>query len=104
MWKTLIAGTTILTIPGSALASAPQSSPTHRPHHRQLTTADNAGVAAARVAAWRRLTRTAKARPTTLVEPSLPTPPRVNAGRGGEPRAVAETRSRCVEPPSCSLP
>src|SRR5207245_4336394 len=53
---------------------------------------------------WRRLTRTAKARPNTLVECSLATPPRVHSGRGGEPRAVAETGSGCGEPPDSSLP
>jgi hypothetical protein len=41
--------------------------------------------ASPRVGTWRWLTRTAKARPNTLVECSLATPLRVNAGRGGEP-------------------
>ena len=51
MWKTLIAGTTILTIAGSTLASAQQSSPAERPHHAQLTADDIAAFTDARIAA-----------------------------------------------------
>src|SRR5205807_320377 len=57
MWKALIAGTTILTIAGSTLASAQQSSaaqqpsPAERPHHAQLTADDIAAFTDARIAA-----------------------------------------------------
>jgi hypothetical protein len=51
MWKTLIAGTTILTIAGSTLASAQQSSQAERPHHAQLTADDIAAFTDARIAA-----------------------------------------------------
>jgi zinc resistance-associated protein len=57
MWKALIAGTTILTIAGSTLASAQQSSPAQqpspaeRPHHAQLTADDIAAFTDARIAA-----------------------------------------------------
>ena len=51
MWKTLIAGTTILTIAGSTLASAQQPSPAERPHHAQLTADDIAAFTDARIAA-----------------------------------------------------
>src|SRR5712672_320211 len=51
MWKTLIAGTTILTIAGSTLASAQQPSPAERPHHAQLTADDIAAFSDARIAA-----------------------------------------------------
>jgi len=51
MWKTLIAGTTILTIAGSTLASAQQSFPAERPHHAQLTADDIAAFTDARIAA-----------------------------------------------------
>src|SRR5258708_31220212 len=50
MWKTLIAGTTILTIAGSTLPSAQQSSPAERPHHAQLTADDIAAFTDARIA------------------------------------------------------
>jgi zinc resistance-associated protein len=51
MWKALIAGTTILTIAGSTLASAQQSSPAERPHRAQLTADDIAAFTDARIAA-----------------------------------------------------
>jgi hypothetical protein len=51
MWKTLIAGTTILTIAGSTLASAQQPAPAERPHHSQLTADDIAAFTDARIAA-----------------------------------------------------
>jgi hypothetical protein len=51
MWKTLIAGTTILTIAGSTLASAQQPSPVERSHHAQLTADDMAAFTDARIAA-----------------------------------------------------
>jgi zinc resistance-associated protein len=51
MWKTLIAGTTMLMIAGSTLASAQQSSPADRPHRAQLTADDIAAFADARIAA-----------------------------------------------------
>jgi hypothetical protein len=49
MWKTLVAGTTLLTIAGSTLASAQQQSPA--PHHVQLTADDIAAFTDARLAA-----------------------------------------------------
>jgi zinc resistance-associated protein len=51
MWKALIAGTTILTIAGSTLASAQQPAPAERPHHAQLTGDDIAAFTDARIAA-----------------------------------------------------
>jgi hypothetical protein len=51
MWKTLVAGATVLTIVGSTLASAQQQSPAERPHHVQLTADDIAAFADARLAA-----------------------------------------------------
>jgi zinc resistance-associated protein len=51
MWKGLIAGTTMLTIAGSTLASAQQSSPAERSHHAQLTADDIAAFTDARIAA-----------------------------------------------------
>jgi hypothetical protein len=51
MWKTLIAGTAMLMIAGSTLASAQQSSPAERPHRAQLTTDDIPAFADARIAA-----------------------------------------------------
>jgi zinc resistance-associated protein len=51
MWKTLIAGTAMLMIAGSTLASAQQSSPAERPHRAQLTADDIAAFADARIAA-----------------------------------------------------
>jgi hypothetical protein len=51
MWKTLIAGTAMLMIAGSTLASAQQSSPAERSHPAQLTTDDIAAFADARIAA-----------------------------------------------------
>jgi zinc resistance-associated protein len=51
MWKTLIAGTAMLMIAGSTLASAQQSSPAERPHRAQLTADDVAAFADARIAA-----------------------------------------------------
>ena len=51
MWKTLIAGTTILTIAGSTLAFAQQPAPAERPHHSQLTADDVAAFTDARIAA-----------------------------------------------------
>jgi zinc resistance-associated protein len=51
MWKVLVAGTTILTIAGSTLASAQQPSPAERPHHAQLTADDIAAFTDARIAA-----------------------------------------------------
>ena len=51
MWKALIAGTTILTIAGSTLASAQQPAPAGRPHHSQLTADDIAAFTDARIAA-----------------------------------------------------
>jgi hypothetical protein len=53
MWKTLIAGTTILTIAGSTLVSAQQPSPAERPHHAQLTADDIAAFTDARIAKFR---------------------------------------------------
>ncbi len=40
MWKVLIAGSAILTIAGSTLASAQQPSPAERSHRAQLTADD----------------------------------------------------------------
>jgi zinc resistance-associated protein len=51
MWKTLIAGTAMLMIAGSTLASAQQSPPAERPHRAQLTADDIAAFADARIAA-----------------------------------------------------
>jgi zinc resistance-associated protein len=51
MWKTLIAGTAMMMIAGSTLASAQQSSPAERSHRTQLTTDDIAAFADARIAA-----------------------------------------------------
>jgi zinc resistance-associated protein len=51
MWKALIAGTTLLTIAGSTLASAQQPAPTERPHHSRLTADDIAAFTDARIAA-----------------------------------------------------
>jgi hypothetical protein len=51
MWKALIAGTTMLTIAGSTLASAQQPSSAERSHHAQLTADDIAAFADARIAA-----------------------------------------------------
>src|SRR5258708_16476715 len=51
MWKALIAGTTMLTIAGSPLASAQQSSPAERSHRAQLTADDIAAFTDARIAA-----------------------------------------------------
>jgi zinc resistance-associated protein len=51
MWKGLIAGTTMLTIAGSTLASAQQPSPAERSHHAQLTGDDIAAFTDARIAA-----------------------------------------------------
>jgi zinc resistance-associated protein len=51
MWKTRIAGTAMLMIAGSTLASAQQSSPAERPHRAQLTADDIAAFADARIAA-----------------------------------------------------
>jgi zinc resistance-associated protein len=51
MWKALVAGTTMLTIAGSTLASAQQPSPAERPHHAQLTADDIAAFSDARIAA-----------------------------------------------------
>jgi zinc resistance-associated protein len=51
MWKALIAGTTLLTIAGSTLASAQQPVPSERPHHARLTADDIAAFTDARIAA-----------------------------------------------------
>src|ERR1700716_3553405 len=51
MWKALIAGTTMLTIAGSTLASAQQPSPAERSHRAQLTSDDIAAFTDARIAA-----------------------------------------------------
>lgn len=51
MWKALAAGTTILTMAGSTLASAQQSPPAERSHHAQLTADDIAAFTDARIAA-----------------------------------------------------
>ena len=51
MWKALIAGTTLLMIAGSTLASAQQSSPAERSHRAQLTADDIAAFTDARIAA-----------------------------------------------------
>ena len=51
MWKTLIAGTAMLMIAGSTLASAQQSSPAERSHRALLTADDIAAFADARIAA-----------------------------------------------------
>jgi hypothetical protein len=51
MWKTLIVGTTLLTIAGSTLASAQQPSPTERSHRAQLAADDIAAFTDARIAA-----------------------------------------------------
>jgi zinc resistance-associated protein len=51
MWKALIAGTTVLTIAGSTLASAQQPAPAERPHRAQLTADDITAFTDARVAA-----------------------------------------------------
>jgi zinc resistance-associated protein len=51
MWRTLIVGTTILTIAGSTLASAQQPSPAERSHRAQLTADDIAAFTDARIAA-----------------------------------------------------
>jgi zinc resistance-associated protein len=51
MWKALIAGTTILTIAGSTLASAQEPTAVERPHHAQLTADDIAAFTDARIVA-----------------------------------------------------
>jgi zinc resistance-associated protein len=51
MWRTLIVGTTILTIAGATLASAQQPSPAERSHRAQLTADDIAAFTDARIAA-----------------------------------------------------
>jgi zinc resistance-associated protein len=51
MWKALIAGTTILTIAGSTLASAQQQTAAERPHNAQLTADDIAAFTDARIVA-----------------------------------------------------
>ena len=51
MWKTLIAGTTILTIAGSTLTCAQQLAPSGRPDRAQLTADDIAAFTDARIAA-----------------------------------------------------
>src|SRR3979411_188949 len=51
MWKALVAGTTMLTIAGSTLASAQQLSPAERSHREQLTADDIAAFTDARIAA-----------------------------------------------------
>ena len=51
MWKALIAGTSILTIAGSTLASAQQPTAAERPHHAQLTADDIAAFTDARIVA-----------------------------------------------------
>jgi hypothetical protein len=51
MWKALVAGTTLLTIAGSTLASAQQPSAAERSHHGQLTADDIAAFTDARIAA-----------------------------------------------------
>jgi len=51
MWKVLVAGTTMLTIVGSTLASAQQPSPAERSHRAQLTADDIAAFTDARIAA-----------------------------------------------------
>jgi zinc resistance-associated protein len=51
MWKTLIAGTALLFIAGSTLASAQQPTPAERSHRAQLTADDIAAFADARIAA-----------------------------------------------------
>ena len=51
MWKALVAGTTILTIAGSTLASAQQPSPPERSQRVQLTADDIAAFTDAHIAA-----------------------------------------------------
>jgi hypothetical protein len=51
MWKALVAGTTLLMIAGSTLASAQQPSPAERSRHAQLTADDIAALTDARLAA-----------------------------------------------------
>ena len=51
MWKALVAGTTLLTIAGSTLASAQQPTAAERPQHAQLTADDIAAFTDARIAA-----------------------------------------------------
>ena len=51
MWKALVAGTTLLTIAGSTLASAQQPSTAERSHRAQLTADDIAAFTDARIAA-----------------------------------------------------
>src|SRR5260370_2064604 len=53
MWKTLVAGTTMLTIAGSTLASAQQPSPAERSHRTQLTADDIAAFTDAHIAAFK---------------------------------------------------
>jgi zinc resistance-associated protein len=53
MWKAFIAGTTLLIIAGSTLASAQQSSPAQRSHRAQLTADDIAAFTDARIAAFK---------------------------------------------------
>src|SRR4051812_1957798 len=53
MWRALIAGSTLLMIAGSTLASAQQSSPAERSHRAQLTADDTAVFTDARIAALR---------------------------------------------------
>ena len=50
MWKALVAGTTLLTIAGSALASAQQPPTAERSHRAQLTADDIAAFTDARIA------------------------------------------------------
>ena len=53
MWKAFIAGTTLLIMAGSTLASAQQSSPAERSHRAQLTADDIAAFTDARIAAFK---------------------------------------------------
>jgi zinc resistance-associated protein len=50
MWKALVAGTTMLTIASSTLATARQPSPVEPPHHANLTADDVAAFSDARIA------------------------------------------------------
>ena len=83
MWKALIAGTTILTIAGSTLASAQQSSPAERPHHAQLTADDIAAFTDARIAA---LKTALKLTPADRAEADARPGEELARGRAGPPR------------------
>jgi zinc resistance-associated protein len=61
MWKALVAGTTLLTIAGSTLASAQQPVPAEQSHRVRLTAEDIAAFTDARIAAFKAVLKLAPA-------------------------------------------